>query len=277
MKGANENADDKKKKNNKAIQIIQGLEKKICKIPELIILVLGALGIFSAIELGSVELARRWISQATDILVLRLTVISIAVVILCVFILFLRHYRIYCKERIAKEKEASKDFFIKDFLCIDMKFLETFMAQIRRGFVSGTMREKGRSISKIRKIFAGTGNQLGASFSNAETEINKEVRSMQQREEMLNVFLESKISVNEKFVKIIDRQQLEDEASKNTPVDKRKDRLNELIADELKKAEKRYICFKTYFDFISLTRLEKLTITELQRFYLRKKRHAIYM
>jgi len=113
------------------------------------------------------------------------------------------------------EKDNQHDSFLfKDFLYIDMKFLETFMAQMGKGFISDTKHEKGNSISKIRRIFAGANDQLNATFSSTETEVRKEVRSMQQREEMLNIFLQSKANDGRPLVKEIDRQKNAKEKTK---------------------------------------------------------------
>jgi len=273
--------------------------------------------------------------------------VLMGIAVLCVVIfLFLRYW-------IKKIKNKSSEFFMRDFLYFNMKFLETFMAQKDEGLVYDRKQEKGRGKSMTTKwgIF-GTNFQ----YASTGTEVEREVRSMRDRENMLNAFLGSKTMNGKPLVKEIDRQvimsnkidkilngkkcveycekinrqilmenintqmiakQAVDQLNLNKEIDdtsieeiaaclnkrikdgdKAFDRVirdnivnlmfidnikdtmlrdgldkntSASITKELKASIGEYVCFKTYFDFISLKRLKTLVTPEKQKFYSKKE------
>jgi len=97
-------------------------------------------------------------------------------------------------------------FLMKDFLYLDMDFLESFIAQRDKGFKYNIIREDGSSATEAKgskSITGGIGyGNMGVSIksgpvSNTDTSTSKDVYSMQQREYMFNAFLESEITTED--------------------------------------------------------------------------------
>jgi len=175
-----------------------------------------------------------------------------------------------------KHKELNvNNFFMKDFLYLDMDFLENFTAQKDKGFISSINHEEESSKSRKLGIFDVISQFI--SFSAAGTLKKRYIRSMQQREDMFDVFLESKGKDNESLVKKINGQMLENGIFSQTHLDKIEKKLvikelDKLIEKELEASIGKYVRLETYFDFISLKRLEDLTTSEMQKFYYGKEK-----
>jgi len=300
----------------------------------LVVLTASGLGLFTGIN----ELVKHLAPQEIcSTLSFAIVVLTITIAILCFQASHIvRHFRKKCGKCSTKEPY----FLMRDFLYLNMNFLETFTAQKDGGFAYDTKLENG-SVSSVR---------IGTNYiSFDDTDVKREVRSMRQREEMLNGLLGSKLESGDDLVKKIDsrehlaeiinhtlknetdRPKLENKitiqmlmknivaqrplcktkremlmkeifslARKNNMTSRQMllkitneqilvknivdqvflnkegnksekllvKALDASISKELKDSIGNYVCLKTYFDFISLSRLENLTNQEAQYRYL---------
>jgi len=226
------------------------------------IFVIIALGILNIIGLVILRLtvvdmvlfANCWVSHNIGILLQ----IGFSVVIIAFCLYVLHRLKREQSTRPNKKELIPPVFFLKNFMYLDMNFLESFTAQRDKKFISHTVYEKGstKSIESGKPTF--TLGNIFANFSLApssktKTSIEKEIRSMQERDNMLDDFLNSRQKDGTELVKKIYSKSRDNAKS---------------IGHELDKSVGKYIHLETYFDFISLSRLEALVSLEMQYFYL---------
>jgi len=263
LNGINELTKRHNKITQKMLDAVQKSKIKFLRIIKTIMFICVILGILKIVYLAIhwivkvdiVPLIGCWLSQNIDLICQ--VGIWMTITIICLIVFFVLHYFIKKSE---KQNKKIVTFSMKDFLYLNMNFLETFTAQKDEGFISDIKYETEKVNSIKKDVFLGS-RDLGATYSNEDTNIKREVRSMRQREDMLDAFLNSKLENGEPLVKVIDARLINEKI-----IDE------ELISGKLENVIGKYICFKTYFDFISLKRLEALTASKKQKFYSDRKK-----
>jgi len=153
---------------------------------------------------------------------------------------------------------------MKDFLYLNMDFLETFMAQKNGGLEvlraiddtrlesttagTETITQEAKIEGKLNAIMAklngiGSVSVQSPSVFETDTSIIRNVLLMKQRESMFDSFLDHYELLNKPYAEKTDEYSLG-----------------------------KYVGLKTYFDFVSLSRLEALTTSELYDFYFNKEK-----
>ena len=158
---------------------------------------------------------------------------------------------------------------MKDYLYLNMDFLESFVAQQNGGLPEQVKKtkveietdaKKSSSVTieasvdgKLDAILSYFGISVGAKYQTpsrfaARTKIEEEVLQMTQRDNMFDSFVQ--------------HEKLNEEST-----------ISQITKDHVRK----YVCLKTDFDFVSISRLEALSTLELRDFYSSHKAKPVEM